>query len=552
MREPRAVGGVLAVLVVLAGVGPATAAAPARTATETGIGGVESDQFSVTTAGVNVSLEPNRTSVDAGNTTTFDVVVSGADRGVGVFDVTVQTGDAAVAPIDGASLQLGSTTEVNDTRARLQNVRDSTDASTVTIATVTVRGETDGTAALNVSVDTLADANDDPYDSVETGAATVEVTGTAVQLALAANRTSVPAGGAVEFTVRRADTGETVTSTVTVAGRSHDTGDDGRVAVAFESEGTYTATASKAGDYLNDSLEVTVGSGRSAVTVSLEPASGDVAAGDRTVFRIVADGFANGIRSVDIVVNTTDVSVAPIVTASPRIDGTFSSATVDDDGTGMRIRVVGADTSQTGPVVVARLRVEGAAVGIAGLAIGLDGNVVVGDEDDQEYPIEERRNASVTVERRQVDLALALNRTNATTGETVSATVTRTDTGEPVNATVHADRTARTTGEDGRAPLQFDTAGEYPVTASKADTSTETYTNATATVRVVVAGPGRDLDGDGRHEDVNADGEFSVLDVAVLLERFEDEPFQSHAARFDFEPDGSLNVLDVAALLAGT
>jgi len=64
--------------------------------------------------------------------------------------------------------------------------------------------------------------------------------------------------------------------------------------------------------------------------------------------------------------------------------------------------------------------------------------------------------------------------------------------------------------------------------------------------------PGQDVDGDGRNEDVDGDGQLTVVDVAVLLDRFDESAFRDNVARFDFNGDGSLNVLDVAALLRET
>jgi len=61
----------------------------------------------------------------------------------------------------------------------------------------------------------------------------------------------------------------------------------------------------------------------------------------------------------------------------------------------------------------------------------------------------------------------------------------------------------------------------------------------------------RDLDGDGLYEDVDGDGQFSVLDVAWLLEAFDGDGawVTTVPERADANGDGRLDVLDVAALL---
>jgi hypothetical protein len=60
-----------------------------------------------------------------------------------------------------------------------------------------------------------------------------------------------------------------------------------------------------------------------------------------------------------------------------------------------------------------------------------------------------------------------------------------------------------------------------------------------------------DPDGDGLYEDVDGDGQFSVLDVAWLLEAFDGDGawVTTVPERADANGDGRLDVLDVAALL---
>jgi PKD repeat protein len=61
--------------------------------------------------------------------------------------------------------------------------------------------------------------------------------------------------------------------------------------------------------------------------------------------------------------------------------------------------------------------------------------------------------------------------------------------------------------------------------------------------------PPTDPDGDGVYEDVNGDGRLSILDVADLLESYDDSTVQANADAFDFTGEGSLSILDVAELL---
>jgi len=138
---------------------------------------------------------------------------------------------------------------------------------------------------------------------------------------------------------------------------------------------------------------------------------------------------------------------------------------------------------------------------------------------------------------------------------TVTATL-RTDadvaTGVPVavraGETTVAERTAVVPGNDSRT---------VAVNVSTAATSLTVATpGSQATTDLDVApdvngngAPARDSDGDGRFEDVDGNGEFSIVDVAVLLDRFDRPVVRENAALFDFDDSGVVNIVDVAVLL---
>jgi len=633
-RRERIVAATVAALVVVGGIGPVVAAG--GTTEAPGQSGV-APAATASTDGVTVSVEPNRTSVDAGNATTLTVVVRGADRGVGSYEVTVDTSDPSIASVEAATAEVGTLTSVDvasdGSGATVSGAGGDAGGPTVTVATVTVRGETDGSVSLSVSAETIADPEKDSYAVDGTDPAAVDVVGDAVELVLSANRTRVAPDEAVGFAVSRADTGDPVDATLTADGRSKATGSDGSVAFEFDADGRYTVTASKSGGFLNDSLAVTVGSGTAAVDVSLDPRLAVVEVGNRTRLDVVVDGFTDGIGTYEVVVNTTDAGAAPVVDATKRVEGQFGLApTVADDGSGARLRALRADTASTGPLVLGSVTLRGDAAAAVDVRVT---EVTLGNESQETYDVAGIDNASVSVERRLVSLAVALdpatvqpgdpvlatvrredtdervnatvrvdgtarstgedgtaafglestgdyavtatradtasetyanvtatlrvrervrlsvslNRSDAPAGDPVLVTVRREDTGERVNATVRVDDTARSTGENGETTVRLAAAGNYTLRATKPDTATETYANATATLQIEPVGPGRDLDGDGLFEDVDADGDFDVVDVAVLLSTFGEKRERGYVDRFDFKPDGRLNVLDVAVLL---
>jgi DNA-binding transcriptional ArsR family regulator len=65
---------------------------------------------------------------------------------------------------------------------------------------------------------------------------------------------------------------------------------------------------------------------------------------------------------------------------------------------------------------------------------------------------------------------------------------------------------------------------------------------------VVAGAAARDLDGDGRYEDVNGDGRATVADVQALFANWDTPPVQNDPAAFDFNADGRVSMADVQRL----
>lgn len=138
----------------------------------------------VTEGGVTVAVEPTTTQVGLDGEATVDVVVSGADAGVGAYDITGSVGDPAVASFTAieetrtggsGSTSIGSdgATATAD-RALLDEAFVS--AATVTIATLTLSGEETGTTGITIDTATVGDDGGTEYTVSETQSATVEVT----------------------------------------------------------------------------------------------------------------------------------------------------------------------------------------------------------------------------------------------------------------------------------------------------------------------------------------------------------------------------------------
>jgi PKD repeat protein len=73
--------------------------------------------------------------------------------------------------------------------------------------------------------------------------------------------------------------------------------------------------------------------------------------------------------------------------------------------------------------------------------------------------------------------------------------------------------------------------------------------DADAIPAVVGDSPPTDSDGDGIYEDVDGNGQFTILDVVAFLEAHDTATVESNTAAFDVDGNGQVTILDVVALL---
>jgi len=132
-------------------------------------------------------------------------------------------------------------------------------------------GSVSTTGQFSAEVTDLSPSTDYVVRAIATSSATTDrssnasfTTADPVALNLAANRTDVDPRDAVEFTVTRSDTGETVDANVTAGGTTRSTGPDGTVVFVFDtvgefrvvSETTDTSRTAFSGDTLNVSVSL--------------------------------------------------------------------------------------------------------------------------------------------------------------------------------------------------------------------------------------------------------------------------------------------------------
>jgi hypothetical protein len=227
---------------------------------------------------------------------------------------------------------------------------------------------------------------------------------------VAVNESTVDPGGVVGVTVT-VDGKAVSDASVSVAGRSYETDDDGEVVVRLESPGSYAVEATGPEGNRSASTSVRVRRYRTSLVVS------------------VPDG---------VVTNET------VPVRVERADGEPVSASVSVNGR----RV------STGPD------------GVANVSFATAGSYVVrASKPKTESYVFADGTANVSVDRRLVRLDVSWRTRSPEVDESTTVTVQRRDTGEPVNATVDVGNRTVVTGADGRATVAFDVAGRVPVTA---------------------------------------------------------------------------------------
>ncbi len=126
-------------------------------------GGSASESTSEMALESSVAVQPAEQSVEAGETTTYEVVLENANGGVGAYGLTVSLDDASVGTITGVDLggdppssfsdvsisSDGSSAEIDAVAA------DTADSGPVTVVTVTVEGVAAGTTGLSVDVSSV-------------------------------------------------------------------------------------------------------------------------------------------------------------------------------------------------------------------------------------------------------------------------------------------------------------------------------------------------------------------------------------------------------------
>ncbi len=127
-----------------------------------------------------VGLEPATQTVDAGDTTTIDIVVTTADDGVGAYNLTVALGNPDVAQLTSVSIpgepafdEVTYTDSGDRVQMRVVGL-DTQDTGAVSIATLTVQATGETTLSLDVAA--VGDEEGNAYTISDTTAGQIDIT----------------------------------------------------------------------------------------------------------------------------------------------------------------------------------------------------------------------------------------------------------------------------------------------------------------------------------------------------------------------------------------
>jgi len=304
-------------------------------------------------------------------------------------------------------------------------------------------------------------------------------------------------------------------------------------------------------------------------TVSLQPAEQTTAVGSSATYDVVVDNAQGGVGAGEIRVSVDDPSVATITDAELSLTAGLSQELTDSY---VEFDYFGADTDDTGSVVVATVTLEGASAGSTGLSIepaAGNSEVLVFDEDGTGYDVTGTNGATLDVEAVQFSVSNLDAPERAAVGSTATVTADVTNDGtaestQPVefHLDVDGDGTPETVATEQvtlaggeTTAVSFDVT--VPEDASFGDRDHGVFTaadSATAQIEFTppdVSGDGDlpgDLDGDGLYEDVNGDGSANVGDAQALFSNRDDPSIQNFVDQYDFNGDGAVNVGDAQVL----
>jgi PKD repeat protein len=305
-----------------------------------------------------------------------------------------------------------------------------------------------------------------------------------------------------------------------------------------------------------------------STAVSLSPVEQTVGVGGTVAYDVVVENAEGGVGAIDLAVSVSDGSVAEITDV--QLAGAAQGSDTSVTGSSATIDAFGLDTADSGPVTVATVTVDTTSVGSTALSLAV---TAVGTEAGTNYAVSETNGASLVVEPSSFLLSNLDAPDSVVRGDTVTVDATVTNDGSVETTKTVAFRfdldDDGTLAEDEVVASQDVTLGPgesqtvslsatVPAGLDLGEYSHGVFTvddEQTATISVTLpkiaesyAGPPQDLDGDGRYEDLNGNGEFDLVDVQAAFVNRDSPILTGNDALFDFNDNGGFDLVDVQAL----
>jgi hypothetical protein len=450
------------------------------------------------TTDLTVSITDDDNAVAPGETTTVEIAVANADGGVGAAELGVELSDPGVATVTDVSVLHDPGSTDNPVSAGSADVKyafaDSPDTGSVTVVEVTLQAAAEGSTDVDV-VPNSRTGNLVVYDEGGAGY-TLDDVGDATLTVETGDANAPP----------NADAGDdlTVTEGDTVSLDGSGSGDpDGSIA-------SYAWTRTGSGP------SVSLSDASAAQPTFTAP---DVDSATTLTFELtVTDG--DGADDSD----TVDVTVQPVSTPPPDEDAATALNLSPSD------ELVGIDGTATFDVVAQD--VDGG-VGAYAMSISI-GNASVANIDG--ITLEGVNEESLTdVRYGPGDASITMEAVVLDTGDEGALSLGTLSVNGVEEGTTDVSMSVDALGNE---------AGEsYEVTG---------VTGASLEVSSLIVGdsaaPARDLNDDGAYEDVNGDGDLTVLDVQTLFDARDSDVVSANADRFDFNEDGEFTIVDIQAL----
>lgn len=442
-----------------------------------------------------VSLTPADKQLVSEDTATFDVVVDNATNGVGAWELTVtQTGDDVVnitdVSLSGDPFQQTVTIGPDNNSVYADAAgADTNDTGSVTIGTVTVASDKSGSSALDLDVTSLGTEAGFNYDVTNTENANLSTTETTPPEVSAATAAGIGGDGTVVD-------GEEVTVAVNV------TDTQSGVGSVIANASSFGAGTVRLDDATTD--------GRYTATFTVDASE---AAQPETAYQIpinATDNAGNTNRTVaagPLKLGSVETAVS-IVPSSQQVTATNTTTfdIVVEDATG-GIGAWTLNVTQSG----------GAAANIT--------NVSLNGTPEQQTVSIAANNDSVSIEATDGD--------TADTGRVPIATIT-----------VAGDEIGESAFDLNLTNVETEAGFTYNVTA----TGGAELTTTPPAVRSIYTGPPTDIDGDGQFEDINGNGNFTIVDVQAFYASRESAAIQNYPERYNYNDIGDVDIVDVQRL----